>query len=52
LSRPLDPFWLVPSDTAPKLQPTNGAVGGGTLSEKTTVNDSLVRAGVNFKFNL
>ncbi len=30
----------------------NGAAGGGTLSEKTTVNDSLVRAGVNFKFNL
>ncbi len=30
----------------------NGAAGGGTLSEKATLNDSLVRAGVNFKFNL
>jgi outer membrane immunogenic protein len=27
------------------------AIGGGTVTEAATINDSLVRAGINFKFN-
>jgi hypothetical protein len=38
-------------DVSPTLNGTAPAfIGGGTVTENATIKDSIVRAGINFKF--
>jgi outer membrane immunogenic protein len=54
----LAPNWTAKAEylfvqTKPNLSGAiSAAAGGGTISESATINDNLIRAGVNFKFNL